>query len=133
MNQKETEEYGVWLKHNGRNCCQSTIEAITHDDPNITPTDRQMLMRIASGFRTGMGGMQATCGALCGAVMAAGLYIRGAETGNIANIMHKRFTELSGDNICKRLKTRQENGKPLCECDDCVRHAIRAFSENIIR
>ncbi len=124
----ETEEKAVWLKHNSGNCCQSVTEALMGDNfpEGITP---EALNRLASGFRTGMGGMEATCGALCGAVMAAGLKTGGIEAGKLARQMHERFTELSGASICKVLKSRGADGKIVCECDDCVRHAVRAYKE----
>jgi len=129
MTTEEREEYGVWLKHNGHNCCQSAVEALVFDDESLSSDTRALLQRVASGFRTGMGGMQATCGALCGAVMAAGLKLDGSAAGVAAKQMHQRFSDLSGASICCQLKTKGPNGRPLCECDDCVRHAIRAYHE----
>ena len=126
----EIEERAVWFKHNGRNCCQSVTEALTENNlPEGIATDA--LNRLASGFRTGMGGMEATCGALCGAVMVAGLRTGGMEAGKLAKVMHQRFTELSGASICKVLKSRGADGKIVCECDDCVRHAVRAYQETM--
>lgn len=125
MTQEEREEYGVWLRHNGRNCCQSTVEALTHDDGALTERDRSLLHAVAAGFRAGMGCMEATCGALTGAVMVAGLRKGDAAGGAFAAGLHRRFTELSGASVCKALKAKGPDGHPLCECDDCVRHAIR--------
>ena len=59
---------------------------------------KEILTNAASGFAVGMGGMEATCGALIGAT------------------------------ICKDLKGK-DTGVVLCECDDCIRNAIRAFDE----
>ena len=124
------EEQAVWLKHNGYNCCQAVIKAITDNDETISETERAILNRAAAGFRTGMGGMEATCGALCGAVMLVGLKSEDTvKAGNIAKQIHKRFTELSGASICKILKSRDTNGKILCDCDTCVRHGVRVYYE----
>ena len=126
----ETEERAVWLKHNGCNCCQSVVKALTEQDETITESESNLLHRAASGFRTGMGGMEATCGALCGAVMVVGL--KTADTiiaGKIAKQMHQRFTALSGASICKVLKSRKPNGNLVCECDDCVRHGVRVYQD----
>ena len=128
----KTEERAVWFKHNGFNCCQSVIKALTEENENISESEKDLLNRAASGFRTGMGGMEATCGALCGAVMVAGL---GSENtlvaGKTAKKMHERFTDLSGASICKVLKNRRPDGKFVCECDDCVRHGVRVYKEII--
>ena len=126
----EIEERAVWLKHNGYNCCQSVIKALTEADESVSDAERDLLNRVASGFRTGMGGMEATCGALSGAVMIAGL--KSPDTivaGKTAKQMHERFTELSGASICKVLKSRRPDGHFVCDCDDCVRHGVRVFHE----
>lgn len=127
----DTEERAVWLKHNGSNCCQSVVKALTESDASISDAGKQLLNRAASGFRTGMGGMEATCGALCGAVMVAGLKSAdNAIAGKRAKAMHERFTSLSGgESICKMLKSRRADGRVVCECDDCVRHGVRVFRE----
>ena len=128
----ETEERAVWLKHNGCNCCQSVVKALTEQDEIITEAESNVLHRAASGFRTGMGCMEATCGALCGAVMMAGLKSENTiVAGNIAKQMHKRFTEISGASICKVLKSRKPDGTIVCDCDDCVRHGVRVYQEII--
>lgn len=128
----EREERAVWLKHNGYNCCQSVIKALTEADDSISDAERELLNRAASGFRTGMGGMEATCGALCGAVMVTGLKSENTiVAGKMAKQMHERFTELSGASICKVLKSRGADGKIVCECDDCVRHGVRVY-QNIV-
>jgi len=130
MTQKEREDYGALLREEGRaNCCQAVVESLTIDSPTTTDAERNLLRRAASGFRTGMGGMEATCGALCGAVIAAGLSDGSPRTGIRSRQMHKRFQQLAGATICKELKAIQPDGRPLCECSDCVRYAIRAFIE----
>ena len=88
------EEKAVYYKHNGFNCCQSVIKAMI----DLSDSDKEILTNAASGFAVGMGGMEATCGALIGAT------------------------------ICKDLKGK-DTGVVLCECDDCIRNAIRAFAE----
>lgn len=123
------EERAVELKHNGRNCCQSVTEALTEQEP-VANLDPQLLGALTAGFRTGMGGMEATCGALCGAVMVAGLHHVGPDAGRTARTMHRRFTELSGGaSVCRELKSRTPEGKVRCACDDCVRHAVRVYCE----
>ena len=124
----EREERAVWLKHHGYNCCQSVIKALTEDDAAISDVEREVLHRAGAGFRTGMGGMEATCGALCGAVMVAGLKLPDTVVaGKVAKQMHERFVEISGASICKILKSRRPDGRFVC--DDCVRHGVRVFGE----
>ena len=114
----EREERAVWLKHHGHNCCQSVIKALTEDDAAISDVEREVLHRAGAGFRTGMGGMEATCGALCGAVMVAGLKLPDTVVaGKAAKQMHER------------LKSRRPDGRFVCDCDDCVRHGVRVFGE----
>jgi len=128
MTTKEREDYGARLREEGRcNCCQAVVEALTFDSPTLTDDQRLLLRHAAAGFRTGMGGMEATCGALCGAVIAAGLTDGSPKTGIRSRRMHQLFEQQSGATICKQLKARQTDGRPLCDCADCVRHAIRAF------
>lgn len=123
----KTEERAVWLKHNGFNCCQSVIRALAEEE-DLSDERKELLNSAAAGFRTGMGGMEATCGALCGAVMMAGLHSENTLTaGKTAKRMHEMFIELSGASICKMLKSRQPDGSLVCECDDCVRHGVRVF------
>ena len=126
----EREERAVWLKHHGYNCCQSVIKALTEDDAAISDVEREVLHRAGAGFRTGMGGMEATCGALCRAVMVAGLKLPDTVVaGKVAKQMHERFVEISGACICKILKSRRPDGRFVCDCDDCVRHGVRVFGE----
>ena len=81
------EEKAVYYKHNGFNCCQSVIKAMI----DSSDSDKEILTNAASGFAVGMGGMEATCGALIGATMMAGIVKPGEEkcdngTGDIKQI-----------------------------------------------
>ena len=86
-------------------------------------------MKMGSGFGTGMGCLEATCGALCAATMVAGLK-NDATTPTVmtSKKMLASFKEKSGATICKELKG-VETGKVLCDCDDCVRHAVECIEE----
>ena len=109
---------------------ESEQEQATTDDAAISEVEREVLHRAGAGFRTGMGGMEATCGALCGAVMVAGLKLPDTVVaGKVAKQMHERFVEISGASICKILKSRRPDGRFVCDCDDCVRHGVRVFGE----
>lgn len=74
-----------------------------------------------------MGGMEATCGALIGATMMAGIVKPGKKSAITAREILNKFQEYSGATICKDLKGK-DTGVVLCECDDCIRNAIRALT-----
>ena len=68
------------------------------------------------------------CGALIGAVMAAGSVTDGKGTPRTARSILTSFQEKSGATICKDLKG-VETGKVLCPCAQCVRNAVLAAGE----
>ena len=99
------------------NCCQSVVAALAFD-PRV--------LSAASGFGGGMGTGAGPCGALIGALMAAGLKTDGTKRFN--RQITEKFRESSGSLICRELKG-LDTGKVLCSCDDCVRNAVRAFQK----
>jgi C_GCAxxG_C_C family probable redox protein len=119
------EELAVQIKREGNNCAQAVAKALRKEnDP-----DPQTLQKLASGFGAGMGCLEATCGALVGAVMMAGLHTSGKQPAAItARSILQKFKESSGSVVCKDLKA-VKDGIPLCACEDCVRHAVRAYEE----
>ena len=113
-------ELAVDLKHNGYNCCQAVLCAFK-DEVDIP---EETLKKMGASFGGGMGCMESTCGALCGAQMLLGLKkYNGKPIIKDAAVLHREFTEKSGASICKELKG-IGTGKVLCECDDCVRNAV---------
>ncbi|MCR5698292.1 MAG: C-GCAxxG-C-C family protein [Treponemataceae bacterium] len=124
---EERAENGKNIKLQGRcNCAQAVIKAY-QDKLSL---DDETLMKISSGFGSGMGGMEGTCGAISGAVIVAGLLANGSGTGRISRSVVSKFKEKSGATICRDLKT-PVNGKPLCECPQCVYNAIAALEETL--
>lgn len=117
----ERSEQAVQLKHSGYNCCQAVIKA-------LLPEGDDVLIRAASGFAVGMGCMESTCGALCGAVMAAGVAGGSART---AKQMLSRFKEMCGATLCHELKGR-DTGAVLCDCDNCVRNGVLCYESVVI-
>ncbi len=111
-------------KHSGYNCCQSVVLSYA-DKLNIEKED---LLNIASGFGMGMGCMEGTCGALCGAVIVAGILQKGERTTLVSKKILQSFKDKCGDTVCKTLKG-VETGKTLCSCDDCVKNAVLALDE----
>ncbi|WP_243875124.1 C-GCAxxG-C-C family protein [Blautia obeum] len=96
------EEKAVYYKHNGFNCCQSVIKAMI----DSSDSDKEILTNAASGFAVGMGGMEATCGALIGATMMAGIVKPGKKSAITAREILNKFQEYSGATICKDLRER---------------------------
>ena len=108
----------------GYNCAQAVALAFA----DVLPLDEATLMKLAAGYGAGMGCMEATCGALVGAVMAAGLMTDGQGTGRMARATLAGFQDRCGATICKDLKG-VETGKVLCPCAQCVRNAVLAAGE----
>ena len=114
-------EKAVEYKHNRNNCAQAVLLAFA-DEVDLT---EDQLKKIGAGFGIGMGNMEATCGALIGAQMLLGLKkFEKAPVIRDARQLQERFTAECGASICKDLKG-VSTGTVLCECDDCVRCAVR--------
>ena len=107
------------------NCCQAVLVAFA-DKLGKAEND---LLRLGSGFGSGMATMEGTCGALVGAIMVSSLLSDEGEARNNSRAIMSRFKELCcGATICRDLKG-IETGKVLCSCEDCVRNAVRAAGE----
>ena len=125
MTIEERAEYAANLKENGLcNCCQAVLTALQDQ----TGLQAETLMPLGSGFAVGMGNMEATCGALIGAVLAAGMKLGGQGTVRYARRLSDSFRERCGATICKELKG-AGTGTVLCPCSDCVRNAVRCYGE----
>jgi len=126
MDIEKRAEKAVQLKSSGRfNCAQSVVTALA-DQCDIPEKQLQM---ISAGFCAGMGTLQATCGALIGAAMIAGLRTEGKDTLSCTRMMIRKFEEKCGAVTCKDLKAKQPDGTPLCSCEDCVRNAVKVYGE----
>ena len=86
-----------------------------------------------------MGGMAATCGAVSGAVMLAGLKnscknleqpASKADTYKLTREITKTFLEKNGSLTCGELKG-VATGKVLRSCPDCIRDAVE-IAESIL-
>ena len=120
----ERMEYGARRKKE-MNCCQAVLVAFA-DKLGKNEDD---LLRLGSGFGSGMATMEGTCGALVGAIMVSSLLSAEGEARNNSRAIMSRFKELCGGaTICRDLKG-VETGKVLCSCEDCVRNAVRAAGE----
>ena len=107
------------------NCCQAVLVAFA-DKLGKSEDD---LLRLGSGFGSGMATMEGTCGALVGAIMVSSLLSAEGEARNNSRAIMSRFKELCGGaTICRDLKG-IETGKMLCSCEDCVRNAVLSAGE----
>ena len=107
------------------NCCQAVLVAFA-DKLGKGEDD---LLRLGSGFGSGMATMEGTCGALVGAIMVSSLLSAEGEARNNSRAIMSQFKEhCCGATICRDLKG-IETGKVLCSCEDCVRNAVRAAGE----
>ena len=123
MTTAERQENAAALKRE-MNCCQAVVRAFA----DTLALDEATIMNLASGFGSGMGTMEGTCGALVGAIMVAGLRSQGKGTPALARTILPRFKELCGATACRDLKG-IGTGKVLCSCDNCVRNAVLAAAE----
>ena len=107
------------------NCCQAVLVAFA----DRLGKGEDDLLRLGSGFGSGMATMEGTCGALVGAIMVSSLLSPEGEARNNSRAIMSRFKELCGGaTICRDLKG-IGTGKVLCSCEDCVRNAVRATGE----
>ncbi len=126
MTISECADKAVYLKqYGGHNCCQAVTAALAE----MLGLPGDDLIKLASGFCVGMGNMEATCGALIGAGMIAGLITGGAGTVRYTRRISEKFRERCGGSItCRELKG-IDTGKVLCPCDECVRNAVLAYND----
>ncbi len=126
MTLDERMDYGARRKKE-MNCCQAVLVAFA----DRLGKGEDDLLRLGSGFGSGMATMEGTCGALVGAIMVSSLLSAEGEARNNSRAIMSRFKELCGGaTICRDLKG-IETGKVLCSCEDCVRNAVRAAGETL--
>ncbi|WP_022763745.1 C-GCAxxG-C-C family protein [Butyrivibrio sp. XPD2006] len=125
MTIEERAAKAVEMKTSGMyNCAQSVTVALADE----TGLSEEQLKQISAGFCAGMGNLEATCGALIGAGMIAGLKTEGKGTLGITRRIQEEFAGRCGAIKCKDLKT-VTDGKPLCPCEECVRNAVMIYGE----
>ncbi|MGN0286857.1 MAG: C-GCAxxG-C-C family protein [Atopobiaceae bacterium] len=117
----------------GFNCAQAVV--CTYAD--LVGVDEITMFRACEGLGLGMGGMEATCGALTGACVLAGLKNSTGDlehpnskgsTYKISRQLVQRFQEQTGALECHTLKGR-ETGVVLCPCPQCIRIACQLVEE----
>lgn len=112
----------------GYNCAQAV--ACTYCD--LAGLDEETVKALTQGFAAGMGGsMEATCGALIGAVNVLGLINKDPQkTMQSARKMLYEFQTQNGTVVCKELKG-IEDGIVKRECIDCVKDAAALLEKEI--
>ena len=125
MDISERAQKAVELKKSGWYNCSQAVTAVLADQTSLT---EEQLKQVAAGFCAGMGNLEATCGALIGAGMIAGLKTKGKGTLLATRKMLEAFKKRCGAIQCKELKT-VTDGKPLCPCEECVRNAVLIYGE----
>lgn len=125
MTLQERADRAVELKNSGRYNCAQSVTAALADETDLT---EEQLKNLTAGFCAGMGNLQATCGALIGAGMIAGLKSKGEGTLGMTRKIQEEFANRCGALRCKDLKALTD-GKPLCPCEECVRNAVLIYGE----
>lgn len=113
------------LKTAGACNCSQAVVKVFEDKLSL---DDETLMKLTAGYAAGMGCLEATCGALIGAVMTAGILTAGTGTPRYSKEILAKFQQKCGATICRELKG-VGTGKVLCECPECVRNAVLALGE----
>ena len=123
----------VELHKKGYNCAQAVACAFCEK----MGRDEKEVFEIMEGFGLGMGGMDATCGAVSGIAAVIGM---DNSDGNLAEPKTKgktykalkgyvkKFEEKNGSIVCKELKG-VETGTILRSCPGCVQDAAELVEE----
>ena len=110
------------------NCCQAVLLAF---QPEVGLSQDQLLA-MGACFGSGMGCMEETCGALCGAQLVQGLLkYDGRRLNPVASQLRSEFEQRCGATRCKDLNGVGSDRGVLCSCEDCVRHAVEALEESL--
>ena len=126
-------ELAIALHDKGYNCAQAVVCAFK-DELGI---DEEVLFKAAEGFGLGMGCMNGTCGAVSGAVMAAGFKNSTAnfdgpkskmDTYKLSREILEAFENKNGSTICRELKG-VDSGTILRSCPGCIEDAVDLVSE----
>lgn len=125
MDINERAQKAVELKTVGGYNCSQAVTAVLADQTSLT---QEQLKQVSAGFCAGMGNLEATCGAIIGAGMIAGLKTEGKGTLPVSRKIQETFKDRCGAIKCKDLKT-MTDGKPLCSCEECVRNAVLIYGE----
>lgn len=120
---------------NGMNCAQAVACAFAE----ALHVDENVIFQMTEGFGAGMGGMEATCGAVSGAILLTGIKgssadaakpVTKAATYKLSREVTSQFKLKNGSLVCKELKG-VETKKVLRSCDGCIEDAA-AIVEKVL-
>ncbi len=126
-------ELAIYYHDKGYNCAQAVVCAFSEE----LGISEEILFKAGEGFGLGMGCMKGTCGAISGAIMAAGFKnstanLDGpkskADTYKLSKQIVEAFEVKNGATICGELKG-IETGKVLRSCPGCIEDAVDLVSE----
>lgn len=126
-------ELAIALHDKGYNCAQAVVCAFK-DELGL---DEEILFKAAEGFGLGMGCMNGTCGAVSGAVMAAGFQNSTAnfdgpksklDTYKLSKEILDAFEKKNGSTTCRDLKG-VDTGTILRSCPGCIEDAVDLVQE----
>lgn len=107
---EQAESTAADLYQRGYHCSEAVVKTVNDLAGHPLPPD---VMRLASGFCEGFGGSRCTCGALAGAVMAAGIFSgrRSPDdpwepTYDAAAELRRRFVEDQEADTCREIVRR---------------------------
>lgn len=126
--EQEYVERARLLNEQGYNCAQAVACAFLDQ----VSMDEKSLFAVMEGFGAGMGGNDATCGALSGAVAILSLLNSKGDVGSatkastyaLVEPVITEFAALNKSLVCKDLKG-NESGMPLRSCPLCIEDAVR--------
>ena len=115
------EDLAIEYKRSGCNCAQAVLMSYA----DKLEQEEETLKKLGSAFGAGMGTLDATCGALCGAQMVLGLAkFEGKNILPTAKLIHTEFKAVCHSTHCGELKG-IKTGTVLCSCEDCVKNAVK--------
>ena len=127
MESKRREEEAIAYMHARHNCAQAVLWAFRAE---LGKSEAE-LNALGAAFGSGMGGMEATCGALCGAGIALGILHKGETPAKfVMKEIVQGFKAEASATDCRDLKG-IETKKVLCACDDCVHLAVRGLAQKL--
>ncbi|NLZ77343.1 MAG: C_GCAxxG_C_C family protein [Spirochaetales bacterium] len=114
------------------NCAQAVACTFSEE----VGLEEELLFRIMAGFGGGMGGHEATCGALSGAVSIISMLSSGTSVDpevkaltyqRVASLV-KRFKEKAQSLVCREILG-EDDGKVLLGCEECIDEAVILVAE----
>lgn len=113
------------------NCAQAVACAFASE----IATDEEIMKRMANSFGTGMGCLEATCGALIGAGLVLGMDSPDRVTAmKRAAAVVRKFKERNGATVCGDLKgVAYQPPRPLRACNLCVADAAEFLADELAK